>query len=64
MERFNEPDSKGGFYGNGKALGTADCDGLAESQRVERGERKPAPRIRIQGFFARIRIHDAGRARG
>src|SRR6266566_1924804 len=63
-ECYNAPYDKGGFHGNGKALGTADCGGVTKSRRLERTERKLAPRVRIQGFHARLRLYDAGRAGG
>ena len=36
---------QGGIQGNGKAVGAGDFGGAAETRRLERGERKPAPRV-------------------
>src|SRR6202171_4480038 len=47
-----------------KAIKTGNCSGTAPARWLERGEGKSAPRVRIQGFQAGIRIHEAGRARG
>jgi len=33
--------------------------GVTKSRRLERSERKFAPRVRIQGFHARLRLYDA-----
>src|ERR1700730_9133785 len=47
-----------------KAIKTGSGNGSAQARWPGRGERKSAPRLRIQGFQAGIRIHEAGRARG
>src|SRR5882672_5040211 len=63
-EWYNAPDDNGGSHGIGKALGTRNCGGVTKSRRLEHSERKFAPRVRIQGFHARLRVYDAGRAGG